>query len=277
MYGAISVERRMCGTLWTSPMFMPLASSSRSASSGMSSADLLRLHQEVEHQARRVALGEARERHRLVAAAGLVVGALPQVPLLVLERVHELVRERGLRLRALEVGGEVHRAVLRLVEALELRLEQLHHLAEVVERRRREAHDLEEQPLAAERLGRILAERLVLHAGDELVALELHARHGLRRRRCRASRSRARACARPASSPSRRASLRARRRRARDDAPVRRRHRPRSSPSRAAAVRGGALEHAASVSGDERRGCDAPSLRFLVAQRWRSRSRLRRR
>jgi hypothetical protein len=138
----------------------------------------LSLHREIEHGARGVALGEHAARHDLVALAGVVAAAGLEVVVLILERVGELVGEReGGRVPG-EVLGDVHGARLRVVEAVELGLEQLRQLAHVVERRGREAHELHHLRVALDGRLRVLVVGLLADGGDELGALEHPAGHG---------------------------------------------------------------------------------------------------
>ncbi len=92
--------------------------------------------------------------------------------MLVLERVVQLVRERRFRVRPIQVRGHVHRAVGRLVEAGELRVEELKRLGQVVERGGDEPEHLELEPLVRDRARRDLALEVRLHLGQQRVARE---------------------------------------------------------------------------------------------------------
>ena len=152
MYGAASDVRITCGALAPGPSFIPVRICSAKTSSGRSTADLpaagggLRDH-DVEHRARRVPLGERAHGLGAVAVAGPVLGALAEVPALVLERVDELVREGGFGLFVAEVARHVHRPVGGLVVAGELVLQEPVLRRLVVELRRDESEELERQPL----------------------------------------------------------------------------------------------------------------------------------
>ena len=139
------------------------------------------LDHHVEHRAGRVALGQRAHGLGLVAAAGAVLRAVGEAPALVLQRVHQLVGEGGAGLLVAQIVGHVHRAVGGLVVAGELVLQQLVLGPLVVELGGDEAEQGELEALVADRLGRQLARDVVLHARDELRAVEQHARHGLGR------------------------------------------------------------------------------------------------
>src|SRR5690606_18596401 len=96
--------------------------------------------------------------------------ARAEVVVLILQRVHELVRQRRFPLGAFEVGGEVHRLVLRLVKARQLRAHQVQQRALVVELRWDRAERDQHLPRAFHHLGRQLRPKLPLNVVEHRLA-----------------------------------------------------------------------------------------------------------
>ena len=160
MYGAASDVRMTCGAFAPGPSFIPARICSANTSSGQVDARTCRCpgaaRAIITSNIALVASPSASALDGLgaVAVARAVLGALAQVPALVLQGVHELVRERRLGLLVAEVARHVHRPVGGLVVAGELLLQQLVLRRLVVELRGDEAEQRELEPLVADGLRR---------------------------------------------------------------------------------------------------------------------------
>ncbi len=139
-------------------------------------ARMLRGRCQVEGHARRLPLGECRDCALPVVLSRDERRLLPEVPVLILECVDDLVRQRLGRVFLVEVVREVHRPVGRLVVARELPLEQRVRGLFVVLPRGEETEELLHEPLRTDGRGGNLAGDVLPHEREEPLPVHPDAR-----------------------------------------------------------------------------------------------------